>query len=57
MNPVEALELVELRINEDHISWAEAFNEYRYLTGQSISQALTTGEYLRNKYRDKGAQK
>lgn len=50
MNPREALELVELRIKEDKISWGLAAKEYRELTGLSISDCYCITDYIRRTY-------
>ena len=42
----DALELVILRMKEDKISWAMAFDEYKQLTGYRTGNALEVGRYL-----------
>lgn len=50
MSNSDALELVELMIVEDGWSYIQAFNEWKYQTGNSMASAAIIYRYLRNKY-------
>jgi hypothetical protein len=46
MDIKDAYDLAVMRMEEDKIGWAEAYKEFRSLTGMSMSSSMVVGRKL-----------